>query len=95
MEIMIAVFFQYLCKTTNGITTKYVYGLGSIGEETNNVFTTYHFDSRGSIPRLPLIQILPSEYLCVFVAIKLYNKASDSSIPFGKKLSLFLFLGLS
>ncbi len=26
-----------------------------------------------------------------FVAIKLYNKASDSSIPFGKKLPLFSF----
>ena len=39
---------QLLVKTTNGVTTKYVYGRGLIGEETNNVFKTYHFDSRGS-----------------------------------------------
>ena len=39
---------QLLVKTTNGVTTKYVYGLGLIGEEVNNTFKTYHFDSRGS-----------------------------------------------
>ncbi len=37
-----------LCKTTNGITTKYVYGLGLIGEEKQGCFKTYHFDFRGS-----------------------------------------------
>jgi len=37
-----------LMKTTNGVVTKYVYGQGLIGEETNNTFKTYHFDSRGS-----------------------------------------------
>lgn len=30
------------------MTTKYVYGRGLIGEETNNSFKTYHFDYRGS-----------------------------------------------
>ena len=39
---------QLLCKTTNNVTTKYVHGLGLIGEETNSTFKTYHFDSRGS-----------------------------------------------
>ena len=39
---------QLLVKTTNGVITKYVYGLGLIGEETNSVFKTYHFDNRGS-----------------------------------------------
>ncbi|MBQ1276944.1 MAG: RHS repeat protein, partial [Flavobacteriales bacterium] len=39
---------QLLMKTTNGVTTKYVYGRGLIGEETNNAFKTYHFDCRGS-----------------------------------------------
>ena len=39
---------KLLCKTTNGIVTKYVYGDGLIGEETDNNFKTYHFDSRGS-----------------------------------------------
>ena len=37
-----------LMKTTCGVVTKYVYGKGLIGEETNNSFKTYHFDSRGS-----------------------------------------------
>ena len=39
---------QLLCKTTNGVTTKYVYGLGLIGEEKCGEFKTYHFDYRGS-----------------------------------------------
>ena len=39
---------KLLCKTTNGITTKYVYGRGLIGEEKCNTFKTYHFDYRGS-----------------------------------------------
>ena len=39
---------KLLCKTTNGITTKYVYGRGLIGEEKLDEFKTYHFDSRGS-----------------------------------------------
>ena len=39
---------KLLCKTTDGVTTKYVYGRGLIGEEVSNTFKTYHFDSRGS-----------------------------------------------
>ncbi len=40
---------RLLCKTTNGVTTKYAYGLGLIGEEVaNECFKTYHFDYRGS-----------------------------------------------
>ena len=39
---------QLLTKNTNGITTKYVYGLGLIGEEKCDEFKTYHFDFRGS-----------------------------------------------
>ena len=30
------------------MTTKYVYGLGLIGEEKDSLFKTYHFDNRGS-----------------------------------------------
>ena len=37
-----------LCKATNGITTKDVYGLRLIGEEKGGEFKTYHFDFRGS-----------------------------------------------
>jgi len=39
---------RLLCKTTNSVTTKYVYGRGLIGEEVSNDFKTYHFDYRGS-----------------------------------------------
>ena len=39
---------QLLVKTTDGVVTKYVYGLGLIGEETSGSFKTYHFDYRGS-----------------------------------------------
>ena len=39
---------QLLVKTTDGVITKYVYGLGLIGEETSGSFKTYHFDYRGS-----------------------------------------------
>jgi len=39
---------QLLTKTTNGTTTKYVYGHGLIGEEKWGEFKTYHFDYRGS-----------------------------------------------
>ncbi len=39
---------QLLVKTTNGVVTKYVYGLGLIGEEKCGEFKTYHFDYRGS-----------------------------------------------
>ena len=39
---------QLLVKTTGETVTKYVYGNGLIGEETNGAFKTYHFDYRGS-----------------------------------------------
>ena len=39
---------QLLVKTTDDVVTKYVYGIGLIGEETGSSFKTYHFDYRGS-----------------------------------------------
>ena len=39
---------QLLQKTTNDNTTKYVYGLGLIGEEKYGEYKVYHFDYRGS-----------------------------------------------
>lgn len=39
---------QLLHKQTQGVVTKYVYGLGLIGEEKQGTFKTYHFDYRGS-----------------------------------------------
>ncbi len=44
---------QILVKTApNGTVTRYVYGLGLIGEETGTNFTTYHYDHRGSTTAL-------------------------------------------
>lgn len=37
-----------LCKTKNGVTTKYIYGRGLIGEEVNSTFKTDRFDCRDS-----------------------------------------------
>ena len=39
---------QLLFKTVEDTITKYVYGLGLIGEETNGKFSTYHFDLYGN-----------------------------------------------
>ncbi|MBQ7935822.1 MAG: hypothetical protein IJ333_05680, partial [Clostridia bacterium] len=39
---------QLLMKTLGNEVTKYVYGLGLIGEEVGAVYRTYHFDYRGS-----------------------------------------------
>ena len=39
---------KLLMKTSEGIITKYVYGKGLIGEESDGTFKTYHFDCRGS-----------------------------------------------
>ena len=39
---------KLLMKTTNGTTTKYVYGRGLIYEESDNTIKCYHFDARGT-----------------------------------------------
>ncbi|MBQ7934907.1 MAG: wall-associated protein, partial [Clostridia bacterium] len=39
---------RLLMKSVGNTVTKYVYGDGLIGEETDDTFTTYHFDYRGS-----------------------------------------------
>ena len=39
---------RLLFKVNSGSVTKYVYGLGLIGEEKAGCFKTYHFDYRGS-----------------------------------------------
>ncbi len=47
---------QLLTKTENNVTTKYVYGLGLIGQEEDGVFKTYHYDYRGSTVALTNLQ---------------------------------------
>ena len=39
---------QLIMKATNSVVTKFVYGVGLIGEEKEGEFRTYHFDYRGS-----------------------------------------------
>ncbi|MBR6558793.1 MAG: RHS repeat-associated core domain-containing protein [Clostridia bacterium] len=39
---------RLLVRTKGSTITKYVYGIGLIGEESSNSFRTYHFDYRGS-----------------------------------------------
>ena len=39
---------QTLIKTTGGVSTYYVYGLGLIAEQTGDDYKTYHYDLRGS-----------------------------------------------
>ncbi len=39
---------RLLVKTENNVTTKYIYGLGLLAEETGTDFKVYHFDYRGS-----------------------------------------------
>ena len=39
---------KLLVKNTDEVYSKYVYGNGLIGEETNGQFKTYHYDYRGS-----------------------------------------------
>lgn len=43
-----AVLSRVLARTSGGITTYYVYGLGLLYEETNGSTVTYHFDQVGS-----------------------------------------------
>ena len=43
-----SIWYNFNAKTTKGTITKYVYGLGLIGEEKCDEFKTYHFDYRGS-----------------------------------------------
>lgn len=40
---------RLLMKTTNGVVTKYLYGVDLIGEQTSSGFKTYHYDNRGSV----------------------------------------------
>ncbi len=45
-----------LVKTEGTTTTRYVYGLGLIGQEEDGVFKTYHYDYRGSTVALTNLQ---------------------------------------
>ena len=74
---------QLLVKTTNGVTTKYVYGLGLIGEEVNNTFKTYHFDSRGSTIAITDMSRNITDTFAYDTYGKLIARTGESDVIFG------------
>ena len=74
---------KLLCKTTNGVVTKYVYGRGLIGEETVNGFKTYHFDARGSTIAITDANGNITDTFAYDTYGKLISRTGTSSIIFG------------
>ena len=74
---------QLLCKTTNGITTKYVYGHGLIGEEKCGKFKTYHFDYRGSTVAITNINGDITDTFKYDTYGKLISRTGSSFVIFG------------
>ena len=78
---------KLLVKTTNGVTTKYVYGIGLIGEEDYNGFKTYHFDYRGSTVALTNIAGEVTDTFAYDTYGKLISRTGTSDIIFGYNFS--------
>ena len=74
---------QLLCKTTNGITTKYVYGIGLIGEEKEGCFKTYHFDYRGSTVAITDINGNITDTFEYDTYGRIISRTGDSFVIFG------------
>ena len=74
---------RLLQKTTNGITTKYVYGLGLIGEEKQDCFKTYHFDYRGSTVAITDIYGNITDTFAYDTYGKLVSRTGSSFVIFG------------
>ena len=74
---------KLLCKTTNDITTKYVYGRGLIGEEKLDEFKTYHFDSRGSTIAITNINGTITDTFAYDTYGKCISHTGDSFVIFG------------
>ena len=74
---------QLLCKTTNGVTTKYVYGHGLIGEEKCGKFKTYHFDYRGSTVAITNINGDITDTFKYDTYGKLISRTGSSFVIFG------------
>ena len=74
---------RLLCKTTNGVTTKYVYGRGLIGEEIGNAFKTYHFDSRGSTVAITDASGNVTDTFAYDTYGKLLSRTGTSKVIFG------------
>ena len=74
---------RLLCKTTNNVVTKYVYGMGLIGEEVNNAFKTYHFDARGSTIAITNASGNIIDTFAYDTYGKLISRTGTSSVIFG------------
>ena len=74
---------KLLCKITNGITTKYVYGRGLIGEEKCGEFKTYHFDCRGSTIAITNSSGNITDTFAYDTYGKLISRTGDSFVIFG------------
>ncbi len=72
-----------MTKTTNGVTTKYVYGHGLIGEEVNNSFKTYHFDLRGSTVAITNASGVITDTFVYDTYGKLLSRTGTSDVIFG------------
>ncbi len=74
---------RLLCKTTNGVITKYVYGRGLIGEEVDGAFKTYHFDSRGSTVAVTDASGTVTDTFAYDTYGKLISRTGTSKVIFG------------
>jgi len=72
-----------LMKTTGGVVTKYVYGKGLIGEETNSTFKTYHFDCRGSTIAITDASGTITDTFAYDTYGKLISRTGTSNVIFG------------
>ena len=77
---------RVLSRTVSGSsgasTSYYVYGLGLIGEETNGVYTAYHFDPRGSTVALTDINGNVTDTFSYGPSGELNNHTGFSTTPF-------------
>ena len=73
---------QLLVKRTGGNITKYVYGLGLIGEESQGSFKTYHFDYRGSTVAITDDAGVITDTFAYDTYGKLINRTGETNTPF-------------
>ena len=74
---------KLLIKTTANVTTKYIYGNGLIGEETNGSFKIYHFDFRGSTIAITNASGTITDTFAYDTYGKLISRTGTSNVIFG------------
>ena len=74
---------RLLTKTTGSNVTKYVYGLGLIGEQTGSTFRTYHFDCRGSTVAITDANGIITDTFAYDTYGKLIGRTGTSAVIFG------------